>query len=373
MSEVGKIIGFEGRLPVGRDGPREPGRDLGALVGAAGEGTWHLRGLDALARLLDAGLTRSARCLVPAYICPEVITRIEESGHQAVLYAVTPELEVDVEDLARKLRPGDVFLYVRYFGVRGAEAAVERARREGALVLEDTSQSPFLYDKRPERRPDAAFTSLRKYFPVLDGAALDVLDEGLRGRVASAAGRAPARLLLARAAALYAQGWHARKPRRIYAALARELFGAAEYELRRARPRAGGEAGMSAWSRRILRRMDLPAVAEQRRANYRALVAELGGTAGVRVLWPELPDGACPGLCPYGCPVLVPNNRLWQDALRQRGIQAAVLWDREDHWAGFPASGWLARRLLVLPVAQSNTRADMGRVAAALKEYDEPQ
>ena len=101
----------------------------------------------------------------------------------------------------------------------------------------------------------------------------------------------------------------------------------------------------------------------------RALVAELSGTAGVRVLWPELPEGACP----YGCPVLVPNNRLWQDALGQRGIQAAVLWDREDHWAGFPASAGLARRLLVLPVAQSNTPADMARVGAALKEYDGDQ
>jgi selenocysteine lyase/cysteine desulfurase len=290
-----------------------------------------------------------------------VITGLEDSGHEVVLYAVSPELEVDCEDLARKVRPNDIFLYVRYFGIGHSPAATEVARRAGALVLEDTSQAPFHYDDAAALRPDWAFTSLRKYLPLLDGAALDTLKPELATRTPVPGGRPPLRLLLARAAALRLNGLHVRKPRRVYAALAQEMFAAAACELRR----SPVEAGMSRWSRRLLAQVDLGAVVERRRANYAALVAGLDEVAGIRVLWPRLPVG----VCPYGCPIIVPNNRLWRDALYRRGVQGAILWDREDHWAQFPASRWLAEHLFVLPVSQTYTEEDMQRTAVVLSEY----
>ena len=342
-----------------------PRRAPETVLGAAGPCRWYLRGLGALAAVISGLTGPGARVMVPAFICHDVIKLVEGMGRQAALYAVAPNLEVDLEDLQRHLRPGDIFLYVRYFGLGDAPAAVALAREAGAVVLEDSSQAPFAYHVDPDLRPDLAFTSLRKYLPVLDGSALDTLQPELAERIAGPLGRPAGRLLLARAAALRFHRVAARSPRRSLAALAEEMFAQVQRELRR----APAGAPMSRWSARMLAETDLASVAARRRANYATAVAGLAGLRAVRALWPRTHDSGCP----YGCPVVVPNNRLWRDALQQRGIQAAILWDREDHWAGYPASQWLAEHLLVLPVTQTHTEQDMARVVAVLREYDGDQ
>ncbi len=355
-----RIVGFES-VPCSGCARTCDSHSAWAALGGAGTARWYSRGLGALIAAVSALASPDARVIVPAFICPEVVETVSGLGREVVLYPVDQSLQPEAEYLSRHLRPGDVCLDVRYFGMRRSTCVTELAKKASAYALEDTSQAPFSHEAAPELRPDLAFTSLRKYLPVLDGAGLDILNDDLVERIAQPTRRPSGRVLFSRWTALRMSWRYSRRPRRIYGALAQELFAVAARELRQSAP----EARMSAWSWRQLTGFDIAGVRAARRANYLHLAHALQDLREVRVLWPDLAEGDCP----YGCPVIVPNNRLWRDALNRRGVQAAILWDREDHWADFPASRWLADHLLVLPVTQGNTMEDMQQVARVVQEF----
>jgi dTDP-4-amino-4,6-dideoxygalactose transaminase len=330
-------------------------------IGARGRCLWYSRGRDALIAAVTHIRKPAARVLVPAFICPEVIEVLESQGHPVVLYPVDRRLGVDPQALRQALRPGDVFVYVRYYGLCRPTDAIRTAKAEGAVLLEDTCQAPFTHPEDPLHWPDLAFTSLRKYVPLSDGAALDVLNPAFADGVPLARCGPHSGFLFWRGAALRMRALYESRPRRIHAALAQECMAQATRRLRRG-PLG---AAMSRASRNALTRFEMATIQQARRANYTALTRSLTGMRNVQALLPDLPEDAFP----YGCPILVPNSYLWQDALRQRQVHAAILWDRSDHWREFPDSNWLARHLLLLPVPQTNTTANMERIGSVLGEY----
>ena len=332
------------------------------VVGTKGKCLWFSRGRDALIAALEGICEPHARVLIPAFICPEVIEVVEARDLNAVLYPISKRLEPDLDFLERTIQAHDVFLYVVYFGLMRPTEAIRLSRSKGAIVFEDSSQAPFAYGDDRALWPDLAFTSVRKYIATLDGAALDILEASHAGKIRAASGRGNRRFLTRRLCALLMRGVYERRPRRIYAAMAQELLAMAEREL----PRGKLCSPMSGMSRRLVCRADIAAIKEARVRNYQALVNALEDHKQVEVLFPDLP----PGACPYGCPIIVPNDRLWHDALANRNVKAAILWDREDHWEGFPESRWLAEHMLVLPVSSGSSLDDMQRLAAVLREYD---
>lgn len=77
--------------------------------------------------------------------------------------------------MCTKLRPGDVLLYMRYFGIRPFEdefLAALRRRADGILFLEDRTHDILVPRAEGGFQPDAAAASLRKWAALPEGGML---------------------------------------------------------------------------------------------------------------------------------------------------------------------------------------------------------
>jgi len=302
--------------------------------------------------------------LLPAFICAAVTDLIQDWGFEVALYGIERDLSVSLDQVKACINQRvKAIVYVNYFGYPQPASMVSGLRELGLPLIEDSCQSPFALGER-EVEPDFAFTSLRKWLPVPDGAVLDVLGDAWQEDAAQIERRMPVNrnLVIWRTMACSVRRCQEHHDRRMLSIVAQELFAMAERALRsRMEPNR-----MSLFSKHIAARCDITQTRRRRYENHTTLISNLGGLHNIKLVLSSLPETGCP----YGCPILVPNNRLWRDALRERGTQAAILWDCSHHWGDFPESQWLAQHLLVLPVAQTNTTDEMRQVCAVLREYD---
>jgi len=288
---------------------------------------------------------------LPAYCCESVAAPFRRCMLDVRFYAVGAGLDrVDADP-----SPGDVLLFVHYFGRRNQTALqrVQTWRDRSVLVVEDCVQAALT--SGVGRNADHALTSLRKLLPQPDGALLasrhpldariDPADEAFisartTGKLLRGAGAASASFL--------------------------PLFEQSEQRLDDGRVRA-----MSWLSRRLLGMTDLRQAAARRVTNFARLSRELrrlGSTCQARPLWDTLEDGEVP----LGCPVIVDTAH--RDALRrhlaQHDIFCPIHWDLSHvTGGGFDAEHALSKSMLTLPIDQRYDEDDMTRILQALSTY----
>jgi hypothetical protein len=114
-----------------------------------------------------------------------------------------------------------------------------------------------------------------------------------------------------------------------------------------------------------MNRIDGSMVVDRRRQNYRSLRALMKGVRGFSPVWAEGPLET--GLCPLGLPGLVEDRELWRRKLTGAGAPISAWWagfHRGLDWDAFPEARVLKQRLILLPVHQGLTAADMEYIAA---------
>lgn len=268
---------------------------------------------------------------VPFYACDSLLAPLRERGIPARFYGLDDRLEPAVE-LAPA--PGELAVYVDYFGLKGPFAAGLHRRLESRLVL-DLVQAFFA-------RPPAgarAFNSARKWFGVPDGGyvlgAEPPLDaprnDGVRFE------HLVNRLL-----------GHQERAFREF----REAEAAVEHRPWR----------MSLLSERLLSAVDYAAVARARRQNFAALARQL---ASENALSLEMPDDVVPFCYPF-----LPSRAIDRARLHARGIFVPTFWPDvlARARAGFELERRLARDLLPLPVDHRLTPDDCDAIVEVLRQ-----
>ncbi|NLC56294.1 MAG: hypothetical protein GX774_05610, partial [Armatimonadetes bacterium] len=286
--------------------PRNPGLPPGVLLaragalppelGPEGERLLFARARMALSWAVAAlGLWPGDVVLVPAYVTGSAVAPLLWAGLQLQPYAVNPAtLEPHwpmLSVMARAARP-HALLLVHYFGFPSdPNAARAFCDRHGLLLLEDCAHSLLTrHGGHPlGSHGDAAFYSLRKLLPLPDGGLLRLRFAG-PGRLLPPPLQTSAAALLPLLLRQAAQALGCRPALRRAAAIRPVVAD----EVRLSEP----ARGIHPWSLRLLRRLDLPAARERRRANYRELSQRLAEVPGIRRLHPELPAGVCPQVLP---------------------------------------------------------------------------
>ena len=326
------------------------------LAGPPGLGAPHEAWLDtgrsALALIARDLARQSPRALVwlPAYACESVFAPFLRAGLAVRPYA-TGE---DLQGLPHP-RDGDAVLFIHYFGRRhdAAISATPEWRARGVRVIEDCVQAPFTAGAG--QHGDHAITSLRKVLAVPDGALL------ASRRPLDATALPPDEAFIAsRTAAKWLRGPGGNSSAFL------PLVAESEARLDNAAPRT-----MSWTASHLLRRLDVQAVARQRRHNHAVLaegLATLVDAGALRPLLGALRDGEVP----LGLPVVVAGDR--RDALRRylagQEIFCPVHWDLPQLPVdGFDLERQLSARMLTLPLDQRYDDHDMHRLLDALRHF----
>lgn len=315
--------------------------------------------------------------LVPAYHHGVEVEALIDAGATPRFYPVGPRMEVDPDDVARRIQPKTRAIYLIHFlGFPGpVEAFQKLAEDRGLIFIEDCALALF---SRREGQPlgtfgDASLFSLYKTLPIPNGGALVLNREKPRGLPALP--EPPSSSTLSHLFASYLQGLEFR-----HGAMGRAVRGAVRALSRRAVASAGVERvatgtqhfareharlGMSAISRRIIEAQDVPGIVERRRRNYFFLQSRL------RDLGPSLIPELKAGVCPLFFPLCVEDKARVQRQLLTRGVETVDFW-RYGHPAclpgEFPDVEKLRQRVLEIPIHQDLTPGQMSFVARAIHE-----
>ena len=322
------------------------------------------------------GLDRG-EVLVPSYHHGVEIESLLDAGAQVRFYRVGPRLDVDLDEVERKINSRTTALYLTHFvGFPGPVRGMKKlADKHGLPLIEDCALGLFSHagDEPLGVTGDVAIFCLYKVLPVPNGGAmvingagryglpdppppplsstLSVLSSSLLRNLALRGGRPGRRL---RQAAL---GLGKRSLRAVN--IAPVLTGTEHFD------RAHLELGISRLTRQIMLRQDATRIVARRRRNYLFLLDRLRDLS--EPIFPTLPTGVAP-LC---YPMLVPDNRAVVERLLARGIEAVDFW-RAFHpacsAAEFPEVARLRTGLMEVPCHQDLSLATMARIADCVRE-----
>ena len=344
--------------------------------------------------LREMGIKPGDAVLMPAYHSPSMIPPVLHLGAAPLFYRLRPDTSPDLGDIAARLAPNVKALVVtHYFGfVQDLSTLRSFCDAHGLLLLEDCAHSFFgEHGGKPVGAwGDYAAASSMKFYPVYEGGVLVSARHGL-GRVAL---RPAGPGFEAKAAlATLERGFPYGRLALLRALLAPPLQLKAALRRLRARAPAGQTAapGLApassdsgfgfdpAWldkrssrlSRLLVGRLPAARIVTLRRARYRKLLQSLGDLAGVRPLFPALPDGVCPWMFPL---VASDPERLF-DAACAAGVPvtrfAYPLWPGVDD-SVCPTSSMLSRHVLAFPCHQELHEEELDWMIATLQTILQP-
>lgn len=295
------------------------------------------------------GILKPNRIWLPAYLCPSLYhATVGRRGIPQRLYAIGSSLTVEGDYWLYELRPGDLVVFISYFGFGIDPSCVAIAKQRGAWVLEDACGGLF----RHALNSAAHFvvSSPRKFVGVSAGGIL-----GWQSQLAiewPPLSPPPADWLHEAEAA--------------FSARTRFDQGSRDHDWfpQFQRVEATQPCGPYALNEANLQRLhsiDFGFVAQRRRENYQRLLAYLAPWA----LYKHFPDD----VVPLGFPLQTPQRNEVVERLHAQKIFAPIHWPLHDVVPREHTTSWnLAETMLTLPCDQRISPARMTEVAEIVRK-----
>ncbi len=330
---------------------------------------WTNNGRTATVYALENGVQcgPNEHVLVPDYLCVSVLNAFEEAGTPFKCYRVDRNLQVDVEDLRKKIDDKTRGIYlIHYFGqphsAQTAQAVQELAHAYGIPILEDITQTLFSYSEGRMGYGDYVLCSTRKWFPVTDGGLLAVRQGAALRTVKLLAGYnkdAYNQLLLT---CIRQQADARQQPDMDQLLEMERMANRTRYE--NLRPCQITEASKS-----IMLNFDVEELCKKRRENYQTLYERLYRLPDVQIFGGEILQEA--NFVPFGMLVLVEEQERFFDFLaREKKIVGEIQWvlPVEKYNPG-EAARRLSKHNLMLHCDQRYGKAEMERTAEAVEAF----
>lgn len=119
------------------------------------------------------------KVLLPDYLCESIIQAVRRSKFEIEFYNVNSDLSIDFESLQKRCCDSSIVLLINYFGCIDISKQIKmvRAIKSSSCIIADNVQGYYAMPESNEA--DFSFTSLRKTFPVPDGAIVETSVNGL--------------------------------------------------------------------------------------------------------------------------------------------------------------------------------------------------
>jgi perosamine synthetase len=332
------------------------------------------------------GLRPDTEVLAPAYCCGSEIDALIRSGARVVLYRITRDCSVDLDDLQGRITRKTRAIYLtHYFGfAQRIDEIIQICTARNLRLIEDCALSLFSLSglHKVGEQGDLSIFSLPKTLPVPDGGVLVVNNKNIISGLWQL--KSPVQLTVAKRILPLVKASILRNASRIPSFCRTILFlnkWAKAYR-RKAALRTNEQRhsmptdyyfddkiannGLSNITAKLMKNFDVDQIRERRRANYRLYLSGILDFPHLRPLFPKLPDG----VCPLNFPVIVDNRSELCAALNQRGI-AAIKWWSGYHqglaWDQHPEACFLKDHILALPVHQDLVEKDIAYILETIE------
>ncbi len=297
--------------------------------------------------------------LLPAYLCPTIITTLEKQGLQCSYYRVQTDLSIDLDDLAKKVHTYQAMYFINYFGF--PQPAIVRQfllglQREGMLVVEDNAQGGFpLYPIG-----DFVFNSMRKLC-AHDGGYL-ITQQNMLPYLEQYRGLPNRRLPII---CEYRQ--------RLADYLLEGIGDHAELEQFFQRAEAYYESDLvvegDAQERKSIERMDWADIRQVRRDNYLYLLQHITSIPHITPIFPTLPEDCMPLGLPVYC-TGISRDRVYEE-LGKASIGLVIHWEELLHNPRTATNAEvveMANSMLTLVTDQRTSHAQLNYMVLQLKK-----
>jgi dTDP-4-amino-4,6-dideoxygalactose transaminase len=301
----------------------------------------------------------SNKILLPAYLCPTIVTTLESCGLTCDYYSIHPDFSIDLDDLDQKMVHHRAVYFINYFGFLHPPALrnyLASLRQKGVIVIEDNAQAGFT----EQPGGDFIFNSMRK-LAAYDGGYL-IAPFDITSYVKKYHGCPNRRLPVIReyrsrlAEYLY-QGTD------IYNELV-EMYELAEYYYETDTVVEGDPQ-----EREGIERLDWDGIRQARRKNYTYLLGLIEGIQELTPVFQNLQEDNMP----LGLPVYVEGiSRDWLlDELGAAGIGLNVHWHEllsDPRLNGNAMAVEMAGKILTLAIDQRTSRTQMDYMVEILMD-----
>jgi len=328
---VGGMFGL-GEMRYLRTSPPSFLGDLAVFLVNASSGIW----------LLIRTLSPS-QVWMPSYLCDSMLKAVDNGATTVKFYEMNYDLMIPSLEWIEDVGPGDLIVFIDYFGFPGDTSFVGPAKERGAWILEDASQALL---SNVGQFSDFVLFSPRKFLGVPDGGVL-VVDQKTKFNSITLDSPPATWCLKTLAASILRRDFD------LYGGTYRwfELFQETEAEF------PIGPYAMSELSKMLLwHSFDYLMISERRVANYQQLSKALGTIA----LSPSLPAE----VVPLGFPIRLNERDRVRRGLFARDVYPSVHWPIQGVVPErFKDSHRLAAEIMTLPCDQRYDNSDMDRMA----------
>lgn len=282
--------------------------------------------------------------LIPAFLCESMILPFDELGWRIIPVPMTHQLTMDPDALQAAISSvgsTPVILTAEYFGCQPQQALVDaliKARSLGTIIIDDETHRIFAPGGIPA---DYRVASLRKLLPLADGAYIGTSTSAIP--IATGPDRQEG-----------AARWIGMD------ALAFQPLSALHEQFQQANKNLEECIGIrppTARSMSVLRHLNYPVMAAKRIDNSNRLMAQLAGICTII----NPPDG---NTIPSHLVIRVPEPRRVQASLAAMGVFCPIHWPQPPRLRD--VTDW-PHDILSIPIDHRYDRADMDRIAAALR------
>lgn len=321
--------------------------------------TWFALARDAFLAVWKSCKVTGTKLWLPSYFCEDVTQAWQRAGVDICRYEDDPRWEAPVWDTLVPL-PGDIVLAVNFFGVRPGTAWQGWHNRYPDCILVEDHSHDALSEWALNSSADYAFSSIRKFFPVPDGAIL------WSPRELPLPAATPVQDTQGSALKLAAMMWkaeylqnlaHGETPQSDLKDVFRSFQMQGEDKLTEY-----AASGISPWSRELVKKGFSCQWRVQRETNVRAFLNSLEPGADVEPLFSSWPAGHCP----FNVVLLFSGEEIRNNvrsALARAGVYAPIHWLQQSNVSSDRTLD-LGNRILTVPLDQRYNVEDAHDVAA---------
>ncbi len=291
---------------------------------------------------------KPARIWLPSYLCPTIISAVDQAQVKIKFYEVDASLKVASTTFLSDLEPKDLFLCIDYFGFPFDQDLLQQVKSKECHILRDCSQALF-FDWQLDSISDFHLFSPRKFLGVPDGGILQMAEKSQLPQPELCEPDVVTLSLLIKAMIFRRDFDLNGNEQRWY-----DLFKQGESQFKPL------YSSMSDLTKVLLKDgFNYEAIMNQRRKNYLVLLENIS--------WIALFDDLADEVVPLGFPIRIPNRDAFQKKLFASKIFPPIHWDISRVVPSeFTQSHRLSNEILTIPCDQRYDEQDMEFISTTI-------